>query len=179
MGIAFPWTCLQLTIEWNPQNTKRDTVDHFEETRKPRRDHANLVIKPLLRSLYLSHCTEASPEEIDLASKKSEDVRRQRNETLTDMKNEKFNIILESAKRKATRLLSRTIHPMNSISNSLGGVAATLAGSSGRSSKVVRTSQRSSRPSSTHTSHRIPASFHGEVAAINVASVSRRASSVN
>lgn len=156
---------LQLTIEWEPQCFRKDTVDHYEQTRIPRREYNDLKVRPIQRQLYLGRIVGATAGEISRAARTAEECRRQRMETVRDLKNEKLNIFLESAKRKTFRILQKTIHPLKVASNTLatGGVSATGSDKSVPSSTVSSSSSRPPRESRATTPRRPVTSFHGGV----------------
>jgi hypothetical protein len=94
-------------------------VDDFEDTRPPRRAAEHLKVNPLHRRIYLNRVVGVSTDEIEMSMRIAEDVRRKREETFRNMKNEKFDIFFQSFQRKTGRIWGNTVHPMKIATNSL------------------------------------------------------------
>lgn len=108
-----------LTISWIPQRVAKDTVDHFEETRPPRRGTEDLKVAPVQRKLYLVRIVGIPPEEVEASIRTAEETRRKRMDTVRKMKNEKFDIFIQSLQRKTARLWGKTVHPVKMASSSI------------------------------------------------------------
>lgn len=110
---CLPCHPFQLTIEWTPQSVEHDTVDHYEETRAPRkRDLESLKIAPFHREMYLLRIVGVTREAMEESIRAAKDVRRKRDETVRKMKNEKFEMAVQSLQRKTARLFfGKTLYP--------------------------------------------------------------------
>jgi hypothetical protein len=121
---------LQLTIEWTPQSTERDTVDHYEETRsRSRRRPESLKVAPYHRKMYLQRVVGVSRDEMEESIRVARDVRRKRHQTVRNMKNEKFEMMVQSLQRKTARLFvgSKTDDPVPVLVDSSKSVTSPLS----------------------------------------------------
>ncbi|KAG7336672.1 hypothetical protein IV203_024625 [Nitzschia inconspicua] len=102
-----------LTIDWTPQCTSRDTVENYEKTRPKRRHLESLKVAPFHREMYLQRIVGVSRDEMEASIRAAKDVRRKREETVRNMKNEKFEMVMQSLQRKTSRLFwgAKTYYP--------------------------------------------------------------------
>jgi hypothetical protein len=94
------------------------TVDHFEATRPNKKNERDLRVSPVHREMYLNHVVGISQCEIQASIQQVREVRRKRDETVRNMKNERFEIVLQSLQRKTARLWGRTHHPVKKLKRS-------------------------------------------------------------
>jgi hypothetical protein len=90
-------------------------VDHFEATRPNRRSEQDLRVSPIHRETYLNCVVGISKLEMQASIQEVTEVRRKRDETVRNMKNERLQIVLQSLQRKTARVLGRTRHPVKKL----------------------------------------------------------------